>query len=172
MIAGAETPYVWSFQPGLTLSLLIVGGVYWWRFGELRRSRGGVGRSDYLRAASFAAGLVVVALALMSPIDHLGETRLFSIHMLQHLMIFDFAPILLLLGLSRPLLRPVVRRLRPLEQSLGYLAHPLVVLLLAGRIDLGLAPARALRQRAGQRLGAPARALHLLHGRAWRSGGT
>ncbi len=131
MIAGAETPYVWSFQPGLSLSILIGGGVYWLRWRELRRSGGGAGRSDYLRAASFAAGLVVVAVALMSPIDHLGETRLFSVHMLQHLMIFDFAPILLLLGLSRPLMRPVVRRLRPLEQSLGYLAHPLVVLVLA-----------------------------------------
>ena len=172
MIAGAETPYVWSFQPGLTLSLLIVGGVYWWRLGELRRSRGGVGRSDYLRAASFTAGLVVVALALMSPIDHLGETRLFSIHMLQHLMIFDFAPILLLLGLSRPLLRPVVRRLRPLEQSLGYLAHPFVVLFLAvASIWVWHLPALYDSALDNAWVHA-ARALHASSRPAWRSGGT
>jgi putative membrane protein len=130
VIVTADTPVVWSFQPGLTASLVIVGGIYWWRLRELGRSGTGLARSDYLRAASFGAGLIVIALALMSPIDQLGEQRLFSVHMVQHLLIFDVAPILLLLGLSRPLMRPVVRRLRPLEQSLGYLAHPVVVLVL------------------------------------------
>ena len=39
--------------------------------------------------------------------------------MVQHLLLADLAPILLLLGLSRALLRPAVRRLRPLEERSG-----------------------------------------------------
>src|SRR5207244_11109166 len=70
-----------------------------------------------------------LVLALRSPIDTLGEDRLFSVHMAQHLLITDVAPILLLLGLSRPLLRPLVRRVQPIERALGPLAHPLTALI-------------------------------------------
>ena len=48
--------------------------------------------------------------------------------MVQHLLLADLAPILLLLGLSRAFLRPAVRRLRPLEEALGPLAHPAAAL--------------------------------------------
>ena len=44
--------------------------------------------------------------------------------MVQHLLLADLAPILLLLGLTRAFLRPAVRRLRPVEERLGPLAHP------------------------------------------------
>jgi putative membrane protein len=94
-----------------------------------RRLRG----RDGLRAASFAGGLVCVWLALASPLDSLGEERLFSAHMAQHLLLTDVGPILLLLGLSRAFLRPLVRATRGIEHRLGYLAHPvtaLVVLIL------------------------------------------
>ena len=50
--------------------------------------------------------------------------------MVQHLLLADLAPILLLVGLSRAFLRPAVRRLRPLEERLGPLAHPAVALAL------------------------------------------
>jgi putative membrane protein len=68
----------------------------------------------------------VLALAVTSPIDTIGEERLFWVHMTQHLLLGDIAPLLLVLGLTGPLLRPVlavrwVRRLRPL-------AHPLIAL--------------------------------------------
>jgi putative membrane protein len=128
----ADTPYVWSFAPSAALGLVVVGTAYGLRFRRLRSTASTAGRQltrlDYLRAASFAAGLVVLGLALMSPIDSLGERRLFSVHMAQHLLIADAAPILLLLGLSRPMLRPVVRRLRPIENALGPVAHPVTAL--------------------------------------------
>ena len=59
-------------------------------------------------------------------IDTIGETRLFSVHMAQHLLIGDLAPLLLVLGLSGPLLRPLLARpaLRPARR----LTHPLVAL--------------------------------------------
>ncbi len=132
VVGGAATPYVWSFRPALAAALVLTGAIYAWRVHELRSAPGvapATGR-ERLRPLAFAGGLLVLGLALMSPIDSVGEERLFSVHMAQHLLIADAVPILLLLGLSRPLLRPLVRRLRPVESSLGYLAHPFVVLTL------------------------------------------
>jgi putative membrane protein len=133
MSLAAGTPYSWSFEPQVVVWLLLAAGLYRRRFRALHSSGRGARAAtarDYGRAAAFGAGLIVLALALMSPIDTLGERRLFSVHMAQHLLIMDVAPILLLLGLSRRIMRPLVRRLRPLEDALGYAAHPITVLVL------------------------------------------
>jgi putative membrane protein len=122
VIHAADTTYVWSFQPVVLLAATAAGAAYVWR---LRDSRSG-----YLRAASFAAGLAVIVLALVSPIDDLGENRLFSVHMVQHLLLADIAPILLTCGLTRSIMRPAVRHLQPIERMLGPLAHPLTALVL------------------------------------------
>jgi cytochrome c oxidase assembly factor CtaG len=45
-------------------------------------------------------------------------------HMLQHILLLDIVPILLILGLTKVLLRPVTRRLHAVERRAGYLAHP------------------------------------------------
>jgi cytochrome c oxidase assembly factor CtaG len=50
--------------------------------------------------------------------------------MLQHVLIGDVAPVLLLLSLSRVLLRPVTRRLMSLERALGPFASPVTGLAL------------------------------------------
>ena len=123
----AAVDYRWSLQPQVILALALTAGVYWWRVRDLHRDRPLTGR-DLARGASFAAGIGVLFVALCSPIDTLGEERLFSMHMLQHLLLADIAPILLLLGLTRAFMRPAVRRLRPVEEALGPFAHPLVAL--------------------------------------------
>jgi putative membrane protein len=79
-----------------------------------------------LRVASFAAAVAVLFTALLSPLDRIGEERLFSVHMTQHLLIGDVAPLLVVLGLDGPLLRPLLA-LRPV-QRLRVLTHPLVAL--------------------------------------------
>jgi len=48
---------------------------------------------------SFVSGLATMFVALVSPVDRLGED-LFVMHMTQHLLIVDFAAILLILGLG------------------------------------------------------------------------
>jgi cytochrome c oxidase assembly factor CtaG len=128
-MTAAETPYTWTFEPQVVLALVLAAAVYTGRFQAVHNSAGRLaGGGDYLRALAFAAGLAALFAALVSPIDRLGEERLFTVHMAQHLLIADIAPILLLLGLTRPMLRPLVRRLRPVERSLGYVAHPLTAL--------------------------------------------
>ena len=71
---------------------------------------GGVRGAGWPQALAFSAGVVfLLVVALASPLDGLGEDYLFSAHMVQHLLLGDLAPLLLLLGLSRVLLRPAPR---------------------------------------------------------------
>lgn len=86
------------------------------------------------RALAFVAGVAVLLFALVSPLDRLGELYLFSIHMVQHLLLILVVPPLLLWGLppdaTRRLLRvPVVHRL---EAVLGrpLLALPIAIVTL------------------------------------------
>jgi len=73
---------------------------------------------------TFVAGMLALLAALATPLDGLGEDYLFSAHMLQHVLLGDLAPVLLLLSLSRVLLRPVTRRLMRVERALGPFASP------------------------------------------------
>jgi cytochrome c oxidase assembly factor CtaG len=76
------------------------------------------------RIALFALGIALLLLAVVSPIAEVGETELFSVHMAQHLLLGDLAPLCLLAGLTGPLLRPILAL--PGVMSLRVLANPLV----------------------------------------------
>ncbi len=78
-----------------------------------------------LRRASFIAGLVLVILALTSPVAHLGEELLLA-HMVQHLAMADVGALLIVLGLTGPVLQPILK-LRAVDR-LRVLAHPAVAL--------------------------------------------
>jgi cytochrome c oxidase assembly factor CtaG len=80
--------------------------------------------ASWPQALAFGAGLAVLLAAIASPLDGLGEDYLFSAHMAQHILLGDIAPLLLLLGLSRVIMRPATRRLQAVEHALGPLAHP------------------------------------------------
>jgi putative membrane protein len=58
-----------------------------------------VGAKPVSRAASFLTGVAALFLALNSPLDVLGDTYLFSAHMVQHLLLILVVPPLLLLGM-------------------------------------------------------------------------
>jgi cytochrome c oxidase assembly factor CtaG len=80
-------------------------------------------RERPVRLVLFLAGILTTAAALLSPIDVLGE-QLFVMHMVQHLLLLDIAAILIILGLTRKILRPVTKRLLPIERSAGWFATP------------------------------------------------
>jgi len=98
--------------------------VYVRRFRAARREAGGRG-AEWWHAACFGAAMLVLLVALVSPVDYLGEHYLFSMHMTQHILIGDIAPLLLLLSLSRVIMRPATRRLTSVERRLGPLASPI-----------------------------------------------
>lgn len=87
----------WNADPLVTVPLLLA---CWFYIRGLRRlwARAGVGRGvTRTRAIAFAAGLITLAIALLSPLDPLGETLL-SAHMAQHGLLVAVAPPLLLLS--------------------------------------------------------------------------
>ena len=78
------------------------------------------------RYACFIAGLVVLLVALSPPVDQISDD-VFAAHMAQHLLIGDIAGLLLVLGLTGPLLQPIlhlrwVERLRPLTNPVPALS--------------------------------------------------
>jgi putative membrane protein len=119
----------WLSDPAVLAPLALLAGIYLWRFGQARREAGGRG-AGAVQAAAFAGAMVALLAALVSPIDGLGEDYLFSAHMVQHVLLGDIAPLLLLLALSRVIMRPATRRLTGLERALGPLASPVTGIVL------------------------------------------
>jgi putative membrane protein len=98
--AGRIADLPWSFEPWVLISLALSAGLY--AVGVLRLwQQAGKGRGVHAgQAAAFASGWLVLALALVTPLDPLGA-RLFSAHMVQHELLMIVAAPLLVLG--RPL---------------------------------------------------------------------
>jgi cytochrome c oxidase assembly factor CtaG len=77
------------------------------------------------RQGCFAAGLITLAIALSAPVDSLADQLLLA-HMAEHLVIGDISSLLIVLGLTGPLLAPLLRKrwIAPLR----VFTHPLVAL--------------------------------------------
>ena len=119
----------WTFSPPILIPIAAYAYFYIRRFRQVRRTSGKRGASAR-HLGAFIGSLVVIFIALVSPLDGLGEDYLFSAHMVQHLLLGDIAPLLVLLALSRVIMRPMTRRLQGVERALGPLAHPACALIL------------------------------------------
>lgn len=86
------SPWAFSFEPVFILLALLAGALY------VRRWRRYPGQT--WRAASFGAGLVLVVGALNSPLGTIATEYLVLFHLLQNVIISDWAPPLLLIGLT------------------------------------------------------------------------
>lgn len=130
----------WTLAPGPTIALASYLAIYTVRWRQARREAGASAASGW-RLLSFSGGILMLAIALVSPLDGLGE-QLFVMHMAQHVFLADLAAILLLLGLTKVILRPVTARLQKLERRLGPLGHPVTgVIVYAGTLWIWHVPA-------------------------------
>ena len=108
--------YEWPWrQPVVLGGAALALGLYLRAWVRLRRRRRR-DRASTGRLLLFTSGVGLATLSLISPIDPIGERYLLSVHMLQHMLLGDSAPALILLGLRGPLSllivpRPVLRRL-------------------------------------------------------------
>lgn len=131
----------WSLDPVAALALLLAALLY--GAGVLGVSRRGRRRWPPARTASFLAGLLVLALALVSGIDELAD-ELLSVHMVQHLLLALLAPALLLCGApvrlalaaGRPGLRAGLARVLS-SRPVRALVHPAVGCALFAFVVLG-----------------------------------
>ncbi|MGE5265407.1 MAG: cytochrome c oxidase assembly protein [Acidobacteriota bacterium] len=109
----------WIWDPTVIFGCAALVGAYAWATG-FRITR---------QVLTFGSGVLVLLFALVSPLDVLGDTYLFSAHMLQHLLLIEVVPPLLILGLTRDLVTRVLRwkSLCALER---FLTRPLLAWLL------------------------------------------
>lgn len=102
----------WTLDPVLLTGILGFGALYLAGVRKLRNRAGGTGALPRWRTLCFAGGWAVVVVALVSPVDALGE-GLFAAHMVQHLLLIVAAAPLLVLGAPLlPLLWSAPRSLR------------------------------------------------------------
>ncbi len=104
----------------IVLALLAYAALY---IVGVRRLRGTPRAVPGWRIACFSGGMLVLLAALASPIAGAAD-ELFWAHMVEHLMIGDLAALLLVLGLTGPLIAPVLRL--PGMGALRVLVHPVV----------------------------------------------
>jgi len=69
------------------------------------------------RRACFFSGLALMVITLVSPLGALAD-ELFAAHMAEHLLLADLGALLIVLGLTGPLLAPLLR-----TTALGWLRH-------------------------------------------------
>lgn len=115
-------PINWGVEPAPMIMASILLAVYVRRWLAVRRSGDHKGAS-IPRLASWVAGCLTLVIAQGNPIDELGD-YLLVMHMVQHLLLLDVFPLLILFGLNRVLMRPLTRRVQWLEQRLGFIARP------------------------------------------------
>ena len=111
-----------AFVPIEVVPLTAAAILYWHRVMVLSWDDRPVPRR---RQLSFGAGLVTIAIALFSPIGHISEELVIA-HMAEHLLLGDIATLLLVLGLTRSLLQPILA-IR-IFNRLQVLTHPAVAL--------------------------------------------
>ena len=83
------------------------------------------------RQGFFLAGLVVLMIAYVSPLEGLAD-QLLTFHMIQHLLIMDIAALLFVLGLTGPVMQPLLA-MRPFRW-LRHLANPIIAIVIWGAL--------------------------------------
>jgi len=99
---NVPAPWSFSFEPVFLVLALAAAAMY----ARAARSY----RPSTWRVVSFATGLLLITGALNSPLETISDHYLLLIHLLQNVMIADWAPPLLLLGLTPAMRRALAER--------------------------------------------------------------
>ncbi len=93
----------WSIHPSTVAGIAGLAALYWWAAHREKRSPSANQR------LSFGAGLLILFVALNGPIHDLSDSYLFSVHMVQHLLLTMLVVPLLIAGTPGWMLRPALR---------------------------------------------------------------
>jgi cytochrome c oxidase assembly factor CtaG len=109
-----------AFVPIEVIPITVAGVLYWHRVLVLSWDDRSV---PLWRQLCFGSGLLTISIALFSPIGHISDELVLA-HMGEHLLIGDIASLLIVLGLTRSLLQPLLA-IRVFNR-LQVLTHPAV----------------------------------------------
>jgi putative membrane protein len=133
LVPRSELGSAWETPPAVLVGAALALLLFLQAWIRLRR-RGRTDHAGYGRLALFMAAVALGTLALISPLDPIGEEYLLSAHMLEHVLIGDAAVAMAIVALRGPLiffllppwiLGPLAR-VGPLRRFLAFLLRPWV----------------------------------------------
>jgi cytochrome c oxidase assembly factor CtaG len=127
----AHLSFQWQAPPVVLAGAVVALAFFVQAFVRLRRRRSEL--VPWTRALLFAAGLALLVLPVVSPLDEAADDKLLSGHMLQHVLIGDAAAALVVVALRGPLLffllpPALLRPAAALRPVLSVATRPLVAL--------------------------------------------
>jgi cytochrome c oxidase assembly factor CtaG len=102
LLAHTHSPYAWQADVDTTVVIPALSLLYLYavgRFGATRRQLG-----------CYAASMLLLAVAFWTPLHHLGLHYLLTAHLLQNVILAEWAPLFAALGVSAPMAAALARR--------------------------------------------------------------
>jgi cytochrome c oxidase assembly factor CtaG len=115
LLAHVHSPYAWQADVDTTVVVPLLSLLYLFAVGRAGAPR--------WRISCYAGAMALLAVAFWTPLHHLGLHYLLTAHLLQNVILAEWAPLLAVLGVSRPM-AAWIARFRPWRG----LTHPAVAL--------------------------------------------
>ena len=119
----------WNLEPSILIGTALITGLYLYAIGPYRKRHFPEEPVRTAQTIAFLSGMLIMFLALVSPLDELGDSYLFSAHMLQHLCLTIIGPPLLLLGTPEWMVKQAFKS-RVIFQIAKVLTYPVVAFVL------------------------------------------
>ncbi|HEX4527246.1 MAG TPA: cytochrome c oxidase assembly protein [Gaiellaceae bacterium] len=101
LLAHTHSPYAWQADVDTTVVVPVLSLLYLFAVGRFGAPR--------WRIACYAGSMALLAIAFWSPLHHLGLHYLLTAHLLQNVILAEWAPLLAVLGASRPMAERLAR---------------------------------------------------------------
>src|SRR5438552_7264491 len=119
----------WNLEPSILIGTILITGLYLYAIGPVRKRHYSNEQIQTGQTISFLSGMLIMFLALVSPLDELGDAYLFSAHMIQHLFLTIIGPPLLLLGMPEWMVKKALSN-KVLFRVAKALTYPVVAFVL------------------------------------------
>jgi putative membrane protein len=127
-IHGSDEILSWTIAPSVLIGFGLWTLAYVYLTGHMRKRRNWGAPPSRGQQTAFHSATLIAVLALISPIDHIGDEYLFSAHMLQHLLLMFVSAPLWLAGMPSWLMQALV--LERIETPAYWLTRPLIAFLI------------------------------------------